>query len=502
MKITSRIIAVLLASVLLFSLVSCKNDNGSGTANDGEIVMRYGDYTLNEKEFMYIISTFKSQVVTYYQNYMSSYGVSYKESDILGMQMTEEMTIGEYIKDISIEFAQQMLIFEQLCADADITITDQSDIDSIDTALADMEIAYGGTDLFEIELAKLGISKSAIKRYLEANINYSLIREYRYGENGIATVPAENVYEKFINDYYRYDGAMFAYADLSTGEAHTFKFDDDAVKAYFDNDFVKVRHILYKTSDSSNKKLPDDKVAEKKSAAETALSQLQSGEKTFDDLKSQSEDSGFEYVFTYGDMVKPFEEASFEMEVGEFRLVESEYGFHVVEKLEKTDEDFTGKTDENGKTTGGKKDAVIVAMSSKQIRDEALDLFDKMGKGEVDKYPEETDAKKYYAPMKPSYVKKDNSSASEILSIIEKLEVGKFVEKEYPREGTYIIRRLDFTKEDITSDIYSSIEEDLAMTAFSEYVQSFYDKIVVNEALLEKFDVVTIPILDGDLYSI
>jgi truncated hemoglobin YjbI len=39
------------------------------------------------------------------------------------------------------------------------------------------------------------------------------------------------------------------------------------------------------------------------------------------------------------------------------------------------------------------------------------------------------------------------------------------------------------------------------MTEFSEYVQSFYDQIEIDEELLAKFDVVTIPKLDGQLYT-
>ena len=201
-------------------------------------------------------------------------------------------------------------------------------------------------------------------------------------------------------------------------------------------------------------------------------------------------------------MVKAFEIASYEMEVGEIRLVESEYGFHVIEKLEKTDVDFNGTTGDDGKTTGGYKDATIEAMTTKKIREEAVELFEKLNNGDTDKYPEATDAKEYYALMTASFVKKDDSSASEIIGILEPMQDGQFIEKEYSGEGTYIIRRLSFTKEDITSDIYSSIEDDLALTAFSEYVQSYYDKVIINEDVLARFDVVTIPILDGDLYSV
>jgi len=348
----------------------------------------------------------------------------------------------------------------------------------------------------------LGITKSAIERYLNANVYYSLIHDYRYGENGIAAIPAERVYEDFTENYYHYDGALYAYTDFNSNEAFTFEFDEEEIKAYFDTKFVKVRHILYKTVDSKNQKLSEEEIANKKEKAEAALAAIQSGEKTLDDLKSETEDSGYEYTFTYGAMVKPFETASFEMEIGDVRLVETEYGFHIIEKLEKTDEDFNGKPDENGKTKGGYKDATIAAMSAQKIRDEALDTLSKLNSGEIDKYPEETDEKEYYIYMKPSFIKKNDSNNEEFIKVISEIEENKFEEEEYPTDGTYIIRRLPISKENITADIYKTIEDNLALTAFTEYVQSFYDKITVNNELLDKFDILTVPMLDSNLYTI
>ena len=261
MKRIRNIVSIFLVIAMLFAFASCGNDNATASGDNSEIVMSYGDYKLSEKDFMYIVSTFKSQMVSYYQSYLSSYGASYDEATVLGLQMTEDMTIGEYIKDVSIEFAQQMLIFEQICADSGITITDQSDIDKINNALEDMEIAYGGKDLFEIELARLGITRSAIERYMRANVYYTLVQEYRYGENGTAAIPTENVYEEFVNNYYHYDGALYAYADYQTGEAYTFEFEEDKIKEFFDTEFVKVRHVLYKNTDSSNKALSETELA-------------------------------------------------------------------------------------------------------------------------------------------------------------------------------------------------------------------------------------------------
>lgn len=501
MKKHIRLISLLLAvALMLFAFTACGNSENE--SDDGsKIVMSYGNKTLSEKEFMYIISLFKSQMIEYYQSYFAQYGISYSESDILELKMNEDTTFEQYIKEIAIEFAQQLLIYESICEDADITITDQEDIDMINGNLEDMEIAFGGTDLFEINLAKAGITRTAVERYLRANVLYELLFDYRYGDGGIAAIPAETVNKEFLENYYRYDGALYAYKDYETNESYSFEYSDEAIEEYFNTDYVKVRHVLYLTVDSSNKKLSDEKVAEKKAKAEAAFAAVQSGEKTLADFKSENEDSGSEYVFTYGKMVEAFEKAAFEMEIGEVRLVETEYGFHIVEKLEKTLEDLNGTTDENGKVTGGCKDEVIEGLTAKNIRSEALELLEKLQSGEISEYPKETDAKPYYLFMEPQLINKNDTTYATFIEMVSKIEIGKFDEKNFAGDATYVIRRLELTEKDITADIYSAIEEDLAFTAFSEYVQSFYDKVTINKEILDSFDVVTIPNLDSDFYT-
>ena len=500
MKKQTRLIAFLLVLAMLFAFASCSEESSSGGA-DGEVLLTFGEYTLSEKDYMYILSMFKSQMIDYYQAYFSQYGVSYSESDILSMKMDEDTTFAQYIEEISLEFAQQMLVFEKLCGDAGISITNKADIDQINEYMEDLQYSYGGEDLFEIELARLGLSRYSIERYLRSEFFYSLIREYRYGENGIAQIPAEKVHDKFMKEYLRYDGALFAYVDYNTGTEYSFEYTDDEARAFFDTDFVKVRHILYKTVDSSNKKLSDEKVAQKKSKAEATLNAIKNDGKKLDDFKSDTEDSGYEYVFTRGKMVANFEKAAFEMEVGEVRLVETEYGFHIIEKLEKSDEDFSGKVGEDGKTTGGNKANVIKAMTAKQIRSEALVLLEKLQSGEVQSYPEKDTEKAYYIPLESNFIKKDDTNYAAFIEMLDKIEEGKYAEKNFVGDATYVIRRLPMTAKDITASIYQTIEDELTMTEFSEYVQSFYDQIEIDEELLAKFDVVTIPKLDGQLYT-
>ena len=500
MKKHMRLISVVLIAFILLSLPACGGNDGEKAGDGSAVVLKYGDLTISENDYMYIISTFKSRMVAEYQYYFSQYGVSYSEADVLGLTLSEDKTVAQYIEEVSLEFAQQILIFEKLCMDANLTITDQEDIDTINGYLSDLEYAYGGEDLFEIELARLGLSRSSIERYLNANIYYELIHEYRYGENGMAAIPKETVHKNFLENYLRYDGALYAYIDYNSGEAYTFEYSDDEVKAYFDENYVKVRHILYKTLDKSNNPLSDADKAAKKEKAEGAYQDVKDGKKTLDDLKTETEDGGYEYTFTKGKMVENFEKASFEMEVGEVRLVETEYGYHLIEKLEKTDADLFGTVKDDGKTEGGCKTDVIEAMSAARIRSEGLALLEKLQSGEIDKYPETDDKVAYYINMEPSLIKKNDTNYATFIKMVQGIEEGKYAEKDFPGDATYIIRRLKLTEEDITTEIYTSIKDELALTAFGEYVQSFYDKIEVDQEVLDKFDVVTIPMLDSDFY--
>ena len=130
-----------------------------------------------------------------------------------------------------------------------------------------------------------------------------------------------------------------------------------------------------------------------------------------------------------------------------------------------------------------------------------MELYAKLQSGEVSKYPEKNSEQGYYIPLEANFIKKDDTNYASFIEMLDKIEVGKYGEKNFVGDATYVIRRLSISEKDITASIYTSIEDEMAMTEFSEYVQSFYDQIELNEELLDKFDVVTIPKLDGQLYT-
>ncbi len=500
MKRFSRLISVLLIAAMIFCCSACGNGDGVSTDKDN-VVMQYGDITLDDAEFRYIASYIKDMVVYNQQNYLYQYtGQVYDEASILSMQIDSDTTIAEYIKDYSVEFAQQLLIIEKICADANISITEQEDLDKIGQYVDDIEYAYGGTDLFEIALQRLGFSRDGIERFQRFSVNYELLYDARYGENGSAKVSSDSVNKYFTENYLKYDGVMYSYLNSSDGSAITFEYTDDEITEYFNNNFVKVQHILYMTVGSDNKPLSEDAIAKKEKTANEAYSAIMSGEKTFDDYKKDTEDGQHEYVFTYGKMVKEFEKASFEMNVGETRLVKTEYGYHIIQKLEMTNTDLTGTVDDNGEVKNSRKDEVIKAMSASDIRAEALETLEKLNNGELVKYPEKSDDKKYYINMGSSFINKSDTNYATLVNILKDLEYGVYSEKEFVGDATYILRNIKFSAEDITSDIYSEIEENMAVESYAEYVQSFYDSVSIDQTFVDEFDIVTLPLLEKEFY--
>lgn len=105
---------------------------------------------------------------------------------------------------------------------------------------------------------------------------------------------------------------------------------DEAKEAYKKN-YVCAKHILIGFSDASSQE-------ETRKKAEDVLAKAKAGE-DFDSLITEyGEDPGAfynpkGYVFTYGEMVEPFEKASFALSEGEISdLVETEYGYHIIQK--------------------------------------------------------------------------------------------------------------------------------------------------------------------------
>ena len=173
------------------------------------------------------------------------------------------------------------------------------------------------------------IKMSALYAALEAGINYVVVKgsfpEYGLDENGIADVNAsikqEEAYIKtpltsisaLCHEKLYYSNGVVAVYGLTNSET---------VKKMCEENYIRAKHILL----------------EDEATAEEVLAKIAAGE-DFDALVAEyGKDPGMErnkdgYVFTYGEMVKPFEEAAFALEEGGVSLpVKSDFGYHIIKR--------------------------------------------------------------------------------------------------------------------------------------------------------------------------
>ena len=125
---------------------------------------------------------------------------------------------------------------------------------------------------------------------------------------------------------------MGYYTDALKAKLDTGELTDDEKRDYFKNHYLRAKHVLISIDDDT-----DDAAA--KAKAEEVLAKAQAGE-NFDELvKEYGEDPGMEsnpdgYVFTDGTMVQEFEDGTKSIQPGEFTLVQTSYGYHVIQRLD------------------------------------------------------------------------------------------------------------------------------------------------------------------------
>ena len=122
---------------------------------------------------------------------------------------------------------------------------------------------------------------------------------------------------------------------------------DDALKQNYEENYLRAKHILLATMDTSTQEKYDDaKIAEQKALADELLKRAQGGE-DFDALVSEySEDPGSAanpdgYYFTAGEMVPEFEDTTRALGMNEIGICESTYGYHIIKRLPLEDNEET-----------------------------------------------------------------------------------------------------------------------------------------------------------------
>ena len=279
--------ALFMCLVMLITSVGCANTNYVAKVNGEEIPWQ---------DQVFYLMKYKNQA-------QGTAGEDVNISSVWDMKVSEDedaKTYAQTINEAGLDYCVNNLLVEQKLKEYGIYENTAQEQEQMDAALASLIEQSGGKEKVEASLKVFGLSMDDFNRAYQYTVNYAKLVRFIYGKDGIEAI------------------------------------DESAVTAYFSENYVRVKHILIQVEEDAD----DQTKAAAKQKAEDLLASVKGGA-DFDALMAQeSQDPGSAtnpdgYIFTAAaSYVQPFKEAAFDMEVGEYRLVESSYGWHIMKKCD------------------------------------------------------------------------------------------------------------------------------------------------------------------------
>lgn len=288
--------ALLVSCTLAFTACGGKKTVSGGETNayDEKIAAVVDDENVTLADFNFAYYSNAAQYQQYYSTYM---GIDDWES-----QELDGVTCGEYVRQSALTEMKQLIMTEKKAAEYDI-VADDDRVSEVKAQKEDViENNFGGDEGYQEYLDAYHTSDAAIEKYL---LRASL-----------------------LND-------LLTELSKEGGECYVSPDEID----YNDDTYLKVKHVLISTQD-------DDVTEEEALAtANEVIAKLNAGEDMDKLIEEYGEDPGMEeqdyYVFTEGEMVDEFYEASKALEIGSWSQepVKSSYGYHIIERYALDDSD-------------------------------------------------------------------------------------------------------------------------------------------------------------------
>ncbi len=291
----------LIALTLCFAVAAMFG--GCGKANSSATVATVNGEKVTMDELQYFLVQEANQLSSQHQDAETG-----KVSDDFWSSDIDGKTAAQTALDKALDDVTEFYVYKIEADKQGITLTDE-DQDNIDSQKKSMIDSYG-EKMYQAQLKAAGFSEETFVKLMTLS-TYS-----------------QKLYEAFketLND------------DEISKEA----------KTYFDENYLKAKHILISTKNSeTGADLTGDELEAKKAKIKEVQEKLAGGA-SFDDLiKEYGEDPGMEstpegYVFTEGEMVQEFYDGTKALEVGAVsEPVQSSYGYHIIKREALTDADY------------------------------------------------------------------------------------------------------------------------------------------------------------------
>lgn len=295
MKIATKIAACGLAAALLLTGCGKNGSQASAAVTEAqkqETVLTVDGVSYTGQDYAAAYLYNKGNLETM----LAQYGVT---ADDMMKNDADKVSYHDQITEMAVEQLEYLAVCRNKLTEAGLTLDEAA----LDEELASQEAQVGGADALDAYLDKAGITREQYRAFASLNVMVDQLRKDYLEKNA------------------------------------------DTVRAYFDENYLRSKHVLIKTVDDNNAALENQDELEAK--AREVADKAKAGS-DFDALIAEyNEDPGMEsnpdgYVFAEGTMVDEFYEGTKALAVnGISDPVKSSYGWHIIQRLPLRDADYT-----------------------------------------------------------------------------------------------------------------------------------------------------------------
>lgn len=281
----------------------CVNWEGStksiSIGSPSDYVASVGSQKIKKAEYYIYLSNAKNYIKNYIAQNISSLTVE----DNVWDTVINGKTASDLAKQMALDYSKEQSIFISRAKENKVVLSNE-DLAKIDASVSAIIEQEGSKEAAEKRLQDYyGISLEEYTQFLK---DYELANKNLQEEINKIPISDDEILKAYEND-----------------------------KSYYDK--VTVKHILLLT-DSSQSAQEQEKIKKK---ADEILLKVAAGEDFASLAKEYSEDpgsknTGGEYTFGRGEMVKEFEDWSFNAKEGDIGIIKTTYGYHVMKFVKRS----------------------------------------------------------------------------------------------------------------------------------------------------------------------
>ncbi len=317
-----KITCAVLSAFMIFTLISC--------SLFGSSALEIGSTSMSEEIYAYYMSCYRPYWI---------YTFGEDDTEEFWSSSSNGVTVAEYLQDVSLTAIKTKLVAEYLFEENRLTLTESKE-QEIQSMIDGLLLGIGGEEEFKKDelMQKLGLTVDDMYDIFLTDAKAEAVQDYFYGESGKEVVNASDRDAYYNENYYRYKQIYIMDVDFVYDENGKIKFDKDGYAV--------------------TEELTDERWEEKFTHAQSLLERAENGE-DFDTLIVENTEELSYDKYPYGhyfnklttnsdNYFSDISDTVADMEINEVRLIKSNYGLHLIQKLALDEKgyDHTENTDD------------------------------------------------------------------------------------------------------------------------------------------------------------